>query len=298
MKLSRWHVERRGATLAEVMVAVALLAGIGVAMMSLISTGAQIGARAGEMQMACMVGERVMDRLVAIGHRGLAWKLKKGKGEGTLDLSALDPGQRRWGRKRRRRGGEGGPEGFGPGTEGGPGLDGLPQIPGLPGIPGAPPPGSPGTTPPGNQIVAPATQPKIGPVFQTRIGPVFQAAPGAVYAQEAPGDGEGEGRGRWGREGRGGRGRWGDPNAGDKLAPETKESRTLTIDNYVYGGTYKLSPADTGLIRVAIKITWERYGVVVPTSPGSLELVRFVADPLLSMGGTSGSGAGPSPVVR
>jgi prepilin-type N-terminal cleavage/methylation domain-containing protein len=166
--------KRNGFSLAEVVIAVALVAMLGLALMTLVSSGAQVGARAGEMQMATMVGARVIDRMVAVGHAMLERKARRNGPDGVLDLTSLD--QQR-------------------------------------------------------------------PEFRRRR----------------------------------------DPNAGDVLEAETRESRTLTIDGYEYSGRYMLVEAAPGLMRVSVMISWERYGLNGPRHPGTLEVVRYVADPLAGL---------------
>lgn len=199
----------RGMSLVEVVIAVAVVATLGVGLMTLLSGGAQVGARASELQMACMVGGRVMDRMIALGHQGLQRKIRKSGPQGILDLTALDP----------RRGPGPGFGGPGPGAGGGPG------------------PGGPGFDGPGPGFGGP--------------GPGF----GGPGRREPPGP----------------------------PPPETRESQTLTVDGFVYSGRYELAEAAPGLIKITLNIAWERYGVNAPSSPGNLELSRYVADAMIGL---------------
>lgn len=114
-----------GGSLVEILVAVALIAGLGLGLMTLLQSGAQVGARAGELQMASLVGSRVMDRFVALGFEGLERMIEERGAFGDVELATLDQF------RRGRRGpgglgggpGPGGPGGFG----GGPGGFGDPN---------------------------------------------------------------------------------------------------------------------------------------------------------------------------
>jgi hypothetical protein len=74
---------RRGIALAEILVAVALFALVGIALLWLLSGAATGAARAGEQQLAATVGARIVDRLTAYGYEGLAPYAGTG---GDLDL--------------------------------------------------------------------------------------------------------------------------------------------------------------------------------------------------------------------
>ena len=333
---TRQLVNRRAISLAECMVAVAIVGGLGVSMMTLVSGGAQVGARAGETTMASLVGARVVDRMTAIGFMGLERKLKKSGPEGELDLGTLDPkwkgrdgkGKGPWGRK--GQDGENPLAGLTGLAQNSPAEPGPQAEPGAQAEPGPPAPGpdsAPGQAPAAN---APAAPPLGAAPFQTRSNESYQRIPegdganptGAPGGNSEPGDrgdrgeregeregdrggdrGEREGdRGgdRGEREGdrgdrgdRGGdrgedgdrRGRGERKRDHDKLAPETVESKTLTVDGFVYKGRYALTVLEPGLMKVTVKLAWDRYGVNVPKSPGQMELVRYVADPLIALGG-------------
>ena len=230
---------RRGFSLIEIMLAVAILAGLGVGLMSMLSGNSQVGARATEMQMATIMGARVMDRMVALGYSRLKRREEKDP-TGTVDLSQLG-GRPRFGRG--GRGGRGGAPGGGP-------PDGPPDGP-----PGGGPDGPPGGGP-------------DGPGFGGGGGPDSAGGP----------------EGPWGRGGRrGGRG----GRDGGGLDPlKTPDAETLEVDGFRYSGTYSLAegdPQNPGLIKVSLDLTWQRFGVNAPKTPGELHLLRYVGDPLAAM---------------
>lgn len=75
-----------GFSLAEVLLAVALFAVVGVCVLTLLSGGARGTARASEMQVACVIGSRVMDRLIGAGYRGVRAQVNT---DGVIDLAGL-----------------------------------------------------------------------------------------------------------------------------------------------------------------------------------------------------------------
>ena len=90
--LTRTRVRRSGFSLVEILIAAVVLAGLGGVLMGLISSNSQVSARAGELQMASLVGARVMDRLLALEYGGLKARLKAKGADEVLDLSTLPPG--------------------------------------------------------------------------------------------------------------------------------------------------------------------------------------------------------------
>lgn len=78
---------RRGVSLIEIVLAVAVASGCGVAMVGSLTTGAATAARAGEAQLATVVAARLMDRMVAAGYDGL---IGFPSAEGPLELPAVD----------------------------------------------------------------------------------------------------------------------------------------------------------------------------------------------------------------
>lgn len=79
-------VKRAGIGLAEVAVAAALFALLGIAVYTVLSTGASGAARSSEVELAATLGARIVDRLLASGFDGLA---PLAGGEGDLDLGQL-----------------------------------------------------------------------------------------------------------------------------------------------------------------------------------------------------------------
>lgn len=77
---------RTGLSLVEVLVAAGVLALLGIALMQLLSGGAESTARAGEAQLAANMTMRIVDRLVADGYDGLVPYVGK---EGEIDLSKI-----------------------------------------------------------------------------------------------------------------------------------------------------------------------------------------------------------------
>lgn len=66
---------RRGFSLVEVLIAAVVMAGLGACLIGVIQGNSQVSARAGEMQMASMIGGRAMDRLLALEYQGLKARL-------------------------------------------------------------------------------------------------------------------------------------------------------------------------------------------------------------------------------
>lgn len=85
-------MNRRAFSLVEVLIAAVVMAGLGGALMTVISGNSQVSARAGEMQMASLVGSRVMDRLLALEYKGLRDRLKLKGPEEAIDLAAMPVG--------------------------------------------------------------------------------------------------------------------------------------------------------------------------------------------------------------
>jgi prepilin-type N-terminal cleavage/methylation domain-containing protein len=82
--------ERRGFTLTEVVLAVALLAVIAFAVLTASSSGVRTAARAGEMQLATVLAQRFVDRVQTAGYPALAARAGQ---ESAVDLSFLgEPG--------------------------------------------------------------------------------------------------------------------------------------------------------------------------------------------------------------
>lgn len=78
-----------------------------------------------------------------------------------------------------------------------------------------------------------------------------------------------------------------DPNRDDRPEPESRESLVLVVDGFTYSASYELALSRPGLLRVAVSINWERIGLTA-AGPGTLDLVRYVADPMV---GVTGAGA-------
>lgn len=79
--------DRRGISLVEVTLAVALFSLCGVAMLSMMTHGVSTAARASEAQLATELASRVMDRLLANGYERLTAQLGQ---SGELDLPGPD----------------------------------------------------------------------------------------------------------------------------------------------------------------------------------------------------------------
>src|SRR5437879_4229939 len=105
---------RNAFSLVEILLSVAIMAGLGGALMTMLSRNSEVSARASEMQMASLVGARVMDRLVALNFPRLKHRLDKNGPDGQIDLTKLGGHE---GRGRRKRGeapdGQGRPDGAG-----------------------------------------------------------------------------------------------------------------------------------------------------------------------------------------
>lgn len=163
--------ERRAVSLLEVLLAVALFAVLGLAVHQLMSTAAEGAARGSELQLATVMGNRVIDRLISGGFANLLAIARRG-GEGAagdLDLSAI-----------------------------------------------------------------------------------------------------------------------GEP--GDEQAPRPGE---LVADGFAYSAGFKLEEAGTGLVRLRVSLKWQRVGSPQAREPGSLALVRYVGDPLLSQQSNEPFGRSP-----
>jgi len=52
------------------------------------------------------------------------------------------------------------------------------------------------------------------------------------------------------------------------------------VDGFVYAGHYALAVVGPGLMKVQVKISWERYGLHSPQSAGEIDFVHLVADPM------------------
>lgn len=68
-------MNRKGFSLVEILIAAVVMAGLGACLMGVIQGNSQVSARAGEMQMASMVGARAMDGLLAQEYAGLEARL-------------------------------------------------------------------------------------------------------------------------------------------------------------------------------------------------------------------------------
>ena len=150
------NMKRRGFSLVEVLVGTAILGAAGLAMLSMLSGGVEGTARAGEVQLASMMGARIVDRVVATGYATLATRVGRGS---DLELA------------------------------------------------------------------------KIG----------------------EPGDGA----------------------VGD--------AKLLVVDGIAFSGTYAIEKVDAGLLRVTVALTWQKHGAPGNRAPGSLTLMRYVADPAAGM---------------
>lgn len=81
------RIERRGLSLVEVALAVALFSICGVALISMMTHGAATAARASESQLASLLASRVMDRMLANGYERLAAQVGQ---SGQLSLPGED----------------------------------------------------------------------------------------------------------------------------------------------------------------------------------------------------------------
>lgn len=68
-------MNRKGFSLVEILIAAVVMAGLGACLMGVIQGNSLVSARAGEMQMASMVGARAMDGLLAQEYAGLKARL-------------------------------------------------------------------------------------------------------------------------------------------------------------------------------------------------------------------------------
>jgi len=299
---------KNGFSLVEILLAVALFSLIGVFLMSLISSGAQVGARASELRMATILASRVMDRLVASGYMGLKMAKKRHGAEGALDLRTLGRGPGPHG------GGKGKPPWFPPGgepppnpEEGGPepgsqvpegvptgGLGKMGQrkhpfpsgndhdskgggAKGRPHPEDGPVPGDDGPWPPPNNGKEPDVVDSDMPVPGMGHGPGTKGGRHRKPPREG-GDGE---EGEKGEKGR--------PKG--ERPPES--SRKLISDGFSYSGRFRLEDTGTGLMKVHIHLAWERYGVNGPKAAGGLDLFRYVSNPMPDLSGQGSSEEGP-----
>ena len=81
----------RGAfSLVEIMLATAVLAGLGAGLMGVLSSNSQVAARAGEAQMATLVGLKAMDRMLTQPVAQLSQKAAAGQADGELEAQSID----------------------------------------------------------------------------------------------------------------------------------------------------------------------------------------------------------------
>jgi hypothetical protein len=83
---------KRAFSLVEVLIAGLLVLAIGGAVVGLFTSAAQVGGQGADRALASLTAARLMDHLLAGGHRGLWRMITSGQDSGPLDLKSLDGG--------------------------------------------------------------------------------------------------------------------------------------------------------------------------------------------------------------
>jgi hypothetical protein len=68
--------------------------------------------------------------------------------------------------------------------------------------------------------------------------------------------------------------------AGDGVA---SQNRTLVADGFTYRARAKVEWVSDGLLRLRVVLSWERYGPGTQGNPGTMTLLRYVADPTMAL---------------